>query len=181
MKVEPTALPEVLLITPDVFEDARGFFMETWNAQAFAAAGIAANFVQDNQSRSSRGALRGLHYQLTRPQGKLVRVAAGRVYDIAVDLRRSSPDFGRWVGIELSADNRQMLWVPPGFGHGFLTLEDRTDFLYKCTDFYAPGDERCLAWNDAELSIDWPLDGLRPIVSAKDAQGASLSAAEFYP
>lgn len=181
MKVEPTALPEVLLITPQVFEDARGFFMETWNARGFAAAGIAAEFVQDNQSRSSRGALRGLHYQLTRPQGKLVRVAAGRVYDVAVDLRRSSPDFGRWVGIELSADNRQMLWVPPGFGHGFLTLEDRTDFLYKCTDFYAPGDERCLAWNDPELAIDWPLGDMTPTVSAKDAQGAAWSAAETYP
>lgn len=181
MKVEPTALPEVLLITPQVFEDARGFFMETWNARGFAAAGIAAEFVQDNQSRSSRGALRGLHYQLTRPQGKLVRVAAGRVYDVAVDLRRSSPDFGRWVGIELSADNRQMLWVPPGFGHGFLTLEDRTDFLYKCTDFYAPGDERCLAWNDPELAIDWPLGDMTPTVSAKDAQGAAWSEAETYP
>lgn len=181
MKIEPTALAEVLLITPQVFEDARGFFMETWNAGAFAEAGIDAAFVQDNQSRSSPGALRGLHYQLTRPQGKLVRVTAGRVFDVAVDIRRSSPDFGRWVGAELSAENRRMLWVPPGFAHGFLTLEDGTDFLYKCTDFYAPIDERCIAWNDPHLAIDWPLDGMEPIVSAKDATGAAWAAAETYP
>ncbi len=181
MKVEPTALPEVLLITPDVFDDARGFFLETWNARTFAEAGIDTDFVQDNHSQSSRGALRGLHYQLLRPQGKLVRVAAGRVFDVAVDIRRASPNFGRWVGIELSAENRKTLWVPPGFAHGFLTLEDRTDFLYKCTDFYAPGDERCIAWNDPELAVAWPLDGITPIFSAKDAQGAAWAEAEFYP
>ncbi len=181
MKIEPTALAEVLLITPQVFEDARGFFMETWNAGAFAEAGIDAAFVQDNHSRSSLGALRGLHYQLTLPQGKLVRVTAGRVFDVAVDIRRSSPDFGRWVGAELSAENRRMLWVPPGFAHGFLTLEDDTDFLYKCTNFYAPRDERCIAWNDPDLAIAWPLEGMEPIVSAKDATGAAWATSETYP
>jgi dTDP-4-dehydrorhamnose 3,5-epimerase len=181
MKVEPTALPEVLLITPQFFEDARGFFMETWNAAKFADAGIEAKFVQDNHSSSARGILRGLHYQLKRPQGKLVRVTAGRVFDVAVDLRRGSPRFGQWSGVELSADNRQMLWIPPGFAHGFLALEDATTFLYKCTDFYSPADERCVRWDDPGLAIDWPVAGLVPTLSPKDARGAAWNDAETYP
>jgi len=181
MKVTPTSLPEVLLIEPKVFEDPRGFFMESWNAQRFAEAGIDATFVQDNHSRSAKGILRGLHYQLSKPQGKLVRVTAGRVYDVAVDVRRSSATFGQWVGVELSADNKRLLWVPPGFAHGFLTLEDGTDFIYKCTEFYVPTDERCIRWDDPELAIDWPLAGAAPLVSAKDAQGVDWAKAETNP
>lgn len=181
MNVTPLALPEVRLIEPRAFPDNRGWFMETWNARSFAEAGIDVPFVQDNQSRSRRGVLRGLHYQLGQPQGKLVRVAAGRVFDVAVDLRRSSPDFGRWVGAELSAENRQMLWIPPGFAHGFLALEDDTDLLYKCTDFFAPACDRTLLWSDPEIGIDWPMtpaDGL--ILSAKDEAGALLRDAETF-
>lgn len=180
MKLVPTALPEVLIVEPAVFGDDRGFFMETWNAARFAEAGLGLAFVQDNHSRSAAGVLRGLHYQLTRPQGKLVRVAAGRVFDVAVDLRRSSPTFGQWAGAELSAQNKRMLWVPPGFAHGFLALEDGTDFLYKCTEFYAPEDERCVAWDDPEIGIDWPLPSADPVLSGKDRQGLPLARAEVY-
>lgn len=180
MKITATEVPDVLVIEPRVFGDERGFFLETWSEASFAEAGLDVRFVQDNHSRSAKGVLRGIHYQLTRPQGKLVRVTAGRVYDVAVDLRRSSPTFGRWVGVELSAENKRMLWVPPGFGHGFLTLEDGTDFLYKCTDFYAPDDERCLAWNDPEIGIAWPPVGFAPIVSQKDQHGVSFAMADTY-
>ena len=181
MKVEPTCIPDVLIIEPQVFGDQRGYFMETWNAQSLGHLGIDVTFVQDNQSRSNRGALRGIHYQLPRPQGKMVRVAAGRVFDVAVDLRRSSETFGKWVGVELSAENKRMLWVPPGFGHGFLALEDGTDFLYKCTDYYSPEDERCVRWDDPEVGIDWPIDGVTPILSVKDLVGARFASAETYP
>lgn len=180
MKIVPTTLPEVLLIEPQVYGDERGFFMESWNRAQFAEAGLDSDFVQDNHSRSARGVLRGIHYQITRPQGKLVRVTAGSVFDVAVDLRRSSPNLGRWTGVVLSAANKRMLWVPPGFGHGILTLEDGTDFLYKCTEFYAPVDERCIAWDDPEIAIDWPLDGLEPMLSHKDRAGSPLSRAELY-
>jgi len=180
MKVTAAPLPEVKIIEPKVFGDERGFFLESWNARTFADAGIDAAFVQDNHSRSTRGVLRGLHYQLANPQGKLVRVISGRAWDVAVDIRRSSPNFGKWFGIELSADNKKLLWVPPGFAHGFLALEDNTDFLYKCTSFYAPADERSLLWSDPELGIAWPLDGLEPTVSGKDAAGVPLAGAEVY-
>jgi dTDP-4-dehydrorhamnose 3,5-epimerase len=181
VNIVPTVLPEVLVLEPRVFGDDRGFFLESWNARSFAEAGIDARFVQDNHSRSAAGVLRGLHYQLVQPQGKLVRVVAGRAFDVAVDMRRSSPDFGRWAGVELSADNKRMLWVPPGFAHGFLALEDGTDFLYKCTDFYAPEHERSLLWSDPALGIDWPLDGIgAPILTAKDLAGLPLASAETY-
>lgn len=163
-----------------MFGDERGFFLESWNARTFADAGLDLTFVQDNQSRSARGVLRGLHYQLAKPQGKLVRVVAGRVFDVAVDLRRKSPTFGQSFGLELSAANRRMLWVPPGFAHGFLALEDGTDFIYKCTDFYAPEEERSLLWSDPALAIPWPLDGLSPIVSSKDIAAPGLAQAEVY-
>lgn len=176
-----TSHPDVVLIEPRVFGDDRGFFFESWNARAFAAIGIDADFVQDNHSRSARHVLRGLHYQLEQPQGKLARVAAGAVYDVAVDIRRSSPRFGQWVGTELSAENRLMLWVPPGFAHGFLSLEDGTELLYKCTDFYAPEHERSLLWNDPELDIDWPLAGSRPVVSQKDDEGSLLKDSDLFP
>jgi dTDP-4-dehydrorhamnose 3,5-epimerase len=181
MKIVPTALPEVKIIEPKVFGDERGFFMETWNAAAFAAAGLNQSFVQDNHSRSARGVLRGLHYQLTQPQGKVVRVTAGAVFDVAVDLRRASPRFRQWVGVELSAANKRMLWVPPGFAHGFLTLEEDTDFLYKCTALYAPADERCIRFDDPDIAIRWPLDRIEPALSAKDAAGTSLAQADVYP
>lgn len=181
MNILPTALADVLVIEPDVFGDERGFFMESWNAARFAEAGLNLSFVQDNHSRSVRGVLRGLHYQLTRPQGKLVRVTAGAVFDAVVDLRRSSPSFGRWAGIELSASNKRMLWIPPGFAHGFLVLEDGTDFLYKCTQFYAADDERCIRWDDPAIGIDWPLEGITPLLSAKDQGGMLLAEAEVYP
>ena len=180
MKAIQTAIPEVLLIEPKVFGDARGFFFESFNQQAFdAASGLQLRFVQDNHSRSARGVLRGLHYQLQQPQGKLVRVVRGAVFDVAVDIRRSSPNFGRWVGFELSEDNQRQLWVPPGFAHGFVVLSDSADFLYKTTDYYAPAHERCIAWNDPQIGIDWPLDGA-PLLSAKDAQGVSLAEAQAY-
>ncbi len=178
MKLVPTALPEVIVIEPRVFGDARGFFLETWNARAFAQAGIDAAFVQDNHSRSAAGVLRGLHYQLHQTQGKLVRVVQGAVFDVAVDVRRGSPSFGRWVGEELNEANARMMWVPPGFAHGFLVLSDHADFLYKCTDFYAPEHERTLAWNDPSVGIEWPLGGTAPTVSAKDTAGAPLAAIE---
>lgn len=180
MKVSDTELPEVKLIEPRVFGDDRGFFLESWNARSFADAGLDLHFVQDNHSRSARHVLRGLHYQLADPQGKLVRVTIGSVFDVAVDLRRSSPHFGRWVGYELSADNKRMLWVPPGFGHGFVVLSDTADFLYKCTTLYAPADERTVAWNDSDLAIDWPLGKAVPLLSAKDAAAPPLVEAEVF-
>lgn len=175
MKIVETALPGVLIIEPRVFGDARGFFMETWNALAFAEAGLDLTFVQDNHSRSQKGVLRGLHFQNPLPQGKLVRVTRGAVFDVAVDLRWSSPHFGKWVGAELTAQNKRMLWVPEGFAHGFLTLEDETDFLYKCTAPYEPTCEHTLAWDDPAVAIEWPVAGLDPIISEKDARGLALA------
>lgn len=175
MNVTDTAIADVKLIEPKVFGDDRGFFLESWNQQAFTAAGIDETFVQDNHSRSARGVLRGLHYQMGPAQGKLVRVVSGAVFDVAVDLRTASPTFGQWVGYELSARNHRMLWIPAGFAHGFLTLEDGTDFLYKCTEFYAPASEQCLAWDDASVGIDWPLEGITPLVSDKDRAGSPLA------
>lgn len=179
MQVIPTSIPDVKLVVPRVFGDARGFFFESWNARALAEAGIAASFVQDNHSRSSRGVLRGLHYQVQHPQGKLVRVVAGEVFDVAVDLRRSSPTFGRHVAVRLSADDKRMLWVPPGFAHGFCVTSDSADFLYKTTDYWHPEHERTLLWNDPALGIAWPLDG-PPTIAARDAAGASLATAATY-
>ncbi|MCE1170196.1 MAG: dTDP-4-dehydrorhamnose 3,5-epimerase [Azovibrio sp.] len=182
MQVQPLAIPEVLLLTPRVFGDERGFFFESFNARAFReATGLSLDFVQDNHSRSVRHVLRGLHYQVEQAQGKLVRVVQGEVFDVAVDIRRSSPTFGQWVGARLSAENKQQLWVPPGFAHGFLTLSESAEFLYKTTDYYAPAHERCIAWNDPEIAVDWPLEGNTPQVSAKDAQGLSLASAELFP
>lgn len=181
MKVIETALPEVLILEPQVFGDERGFFFESFNARRFAeATSLQRDFVQDNHSRSARGVLRGLHYQLQQAQGKLVRVSAGEVYDVAVDVRRSSANFGKWVGVHLSAENKRQLWVPEGFAHGFLVLSDYAEFLYKTTDYYAPAHERCIRWDDAQLAIDWPLDGLTPQLSLKDQQGLSLSEAETF-
>ncbi len=179
MKVTDTPLPGVRLIEPRVFGDARGHFFESWNARAFAGAGIDADFVQDNQSRSVKGVLRGLHYQIEHAQGKLVRVLDGAVYDVAVDLRKSSPTFGRSFGLELSADNRRMLWIPPGFAHGFLVLTPVADFAYKTTDFWHPEHERTLQWNDPALGIEWPLDG-EPVLAAKDREGLPLALADCY-
>jgi dTDP-4-dehydrorhamnose 3,5-epimerase len=171
MKVTATALPEVLILEPKVFGDERGFFMESYNQREFeAAVGYPVTFVQDNHSRSARGVLRGLLYQLPpHAQGKLVRVTAGRVFDVAVDMRRSSPQYGRWAGVELSGENHRQMWVPPGFAHGFLVLSDSADFLYKTTDYYAPAAEASVRWDDPDLAIAWPLDGQVPTLSAKDA------------
>jgi dTDP-4-dehydrorhamnose 3,5-epimerase len=183
MKVERTRLPEVLIIEPRVFGDERGFFMESWNKARFdEAVGRLVDFVQDNHSRSTRGVLRGLHYQIQRAQGKLVRVVRGRVFDVAVDLRRSSPRLGQWVGVELSAENHRQLWIPPGFAHGYLTLSDTADFLYKATDFYAPEHERTLTWDDAHVGVEWPLAELdaAPVLSAKDAAGRPWAQCELY-
>lgn len=180
MIVLQTSLPGVLLIEPKVFGDDRGFFLESWNARAFADAGLDLAFVQDNHSRSARGVLRGLHYQLQNPQGKLVRVTAGAVFDVAVDLRRSSPHFGRWVGVELSEANKRMLWVPPGFGHGFVVLSETADFLYKCTQLYDGSDDRGVRWNDPAIGIDWPLNGMAPMLSAKDAAAPLLADAAVF-
>ena len=180
MKVIPTRLPDVLLLEPRVFGDARGFFYESWNEREFERAGIRARFVQDNHSRSGRGVLRGLHYQIRQPQGKLIRVVAGEIFDVAVDIRRSSPRFGRWEGIRVSAESHKLLWVPIGFAHGFCVLSEFAEVLYKTTDFYAPEHERCILWNDPELHIDWPLSGA-PTLSAKDAAGARLLDAEVFP
>ncbi len=181
MHVIPTAIPDVLIIEPKVFGDARGFFFESYNEHAFAqATGLSLKFVQDNHSRSAQGVLRGLHYQIRQPQGKLVRVVRGSVFDVAVDLRRSSPTFGRWVGVELSESNHRQLWVPPGFAHGFVVTSESADFLYKTTDYYAPEYERSIAWDDPAIGIQWPLDGA-PALSAKDRQGVSLAQAEVYP
>lgn len=181
MNVIQTTLPGVLLLEPRVFSDARGFFYESFNARAFReATGLDQDFVQDNHSRSHRGVLRGLHYQIRQAQGKLVRAVTGEVFDVAVDLRRSSPTFGRWEGFVLSAENRRMLWVPPGFAHGFLVLSDSADFLYKTTDYWAPQHERCLLWNDPAVGVDWPLQGTAPTMSDKDLQGLPLAQAECY-
>ena len=180
MKVTPTALADVLLIEPRVFADARGFFFESYNRRAFAGAGIDVEFVQDNHSRSARGVLRGLHYQIEHAQGKLVRVIAGDVYDVAVDMRRSSPTFGRSIGMTLAACDKQMLWIPPGFAHGFLVLSETAEFLYKTTDYWHPEFERSLLWNDLTLGIAWPLQQA-PTLAAKDAAGTPFSVAEPYP
>ena len=180
MRVLPTTIPDVLMIEPRVFNDARGFFFESWNRRACAEAGIDADFVQDNHSRSHRGVLRGLHYQVQHAQGKLVRVVAGEVFDVAVDLRRSSPTFGRHVAMNLSAGNRRMLFIPPGFAHGFLVVSDVADFLYKTTDYWYPAHERTLLWNDPALEIAWPSE-IEPALAAKDAAGVPFTAADVYP
>ena len=181
MKFTPLAIPAVVLIEPQVFGDVRGFFMETWHAARFAEAGIGAAFVQDNHSRSGRGTLRGLHYQLVHTQGKLVRVVAGEIFDVAVDLRRSSPTFGRWVGSTLSAENKRLLWIPPGFAHGFYVTSDYADFVYKCTDYYHPQSERSLLWNDPQIGVDWPIPpGSEPLLSPKDRAGLPLASAESF-
>lgn len=175
MKVTPLAIADVLLIEPRVFGDERGFFYESFNQRAFTqATGVALPFVQDNHSKSAKGVLRGLHYQVQNPQGKLVRVTAGAVFDVAVDIRRGSPTFGQWVGQMLSADNKHQLWVPPGLAHGFVVLSETAEFLYKTTDYYAPEHERCIAWNDPTLAIAWPDLGAAPKLSAKDAAGAAF-------
>lgn len=180
MKIIPTEIPDVMLIEPRVFGDERGFFFESFNARAFRdKTGLTVDFVQDNHSRSAANVLRGLHYQIQQAQGKLVRVVAGAIFDVAVDIRQSSPTFGQWVGYELSADNKQQLWIPPGFAHGFLSLVDGTEVLYKATDFYAPEYERSIRWDDADLGIAWPLTA-EPIVSGKDQAGQPLQAAEVY-
>jgi dTDP-4-dehydrorhamnose 3,5-epimerase len=179
MQINPTAIPDVLLVEPKVFGDERGFFFESWNRRAFAAAGIDADFVQDNHSRSARGVLRGLHYQIRHAQGKLVRVTEGEVFDVAVDLRRASPTFGHAVGVALSAANRRMLWIPPGFAHGFVVVSASAEFLYKATDYWHPEHERTLLWSDPVLRIDWPLTGA-PTLAAKDAAGRLLADADVY-
>jgi dTDP-4-dehydrorhamnose 3,5-epimerase len=179
MRVTPTAIPGVLVVEPRVFGDDRGFFYESWNRRALVEAGVDADFVQDNHSRSARGVLRGLHYQIRHPQGKLVRVVDGEVFDVAVDLRRGSTTFGRHVAITLSAENRRMLWVPPGFAHGFCVTSDFADFLYKTTEYWHPEHERTLLWNDPALGIAWPLDA-PPVLAAKDAAGTPLARAETY-
>ena len=180
MKVTPTPIPEVLVIEPKMFGDARGFFYESFNQTAFnQATGLNLNFVQDNHSRSARGVLRGLHYQIQQPQGKLVRVVRGAVFDVAVDIRKSSLNFGQWVGIELSENNYKQLWVPPGFAHGFLVISETAEFLYKTTEYYAPEHERCIAWNDPTIGINWP-EALVPQLSAKDQQGKTLKTAEVF-
>ena len=182
MELEPTEIPDVILIRPKVFGDPRGYFFESWEERKFAAAGLDMKFVQDNHSRSARGILRGLHYQVQQPQGKLVRVVTGAVFDVAVDIRRSSPTFGRWVGVTLSEENHHMLWVPPGFAHGFLVLSESADFLYRCTDFWAPRHERAIQWNDPDLAITWPLPGgAVPVLSTKDVAAMRFKDAEFFP
>ena len=180
MKVTPTAIPDVLIIEPKVFGDERGFFFESFNQQAFnTATSLDVMFVQDNHSRSAKGVLRGLHYQLQQPQGKLVRVVRGAVFDVAVDIRKSSPTFGKWVGVELTEQNHQQLWVPAGFAHGFVVLSDSADFLYKTTDYYAPSHEHCIVWNDTTLNVQWPLQEA-PLISGKDVLGSTFMAAEVF-
>lgn len=181
MKVTPTAIPDVLVIEPRVFGDARGFFYESFNQKAFdEAVGRHVDFVQDNHSRSVKGVLRGLHYQIRQPQGKLVRVVRGAVFDVAVDIRKASPSFGQWVGVELSEENYKQLWVPEGFAHGFLVLSEAADFMYKTTDYYAPAHERAVRWNDVRLGIRWPDAGLAHMLSEKDANASSLDGAELF-
>lgn len=181
MKFIPTEIPDVIIIEPVVFGDDRGFFMETWQAEKFEHAGIGIPFVQDNHSKSVQGTLRGLHYQIKQPQGKLVRVIAGQVFDVAVDLRKGAKTFGQWVGINLSDENKRMLWVPPGFAHGFYVISKTAEFIYKCTDFYAPEHEMTLVWNDPMIGIKWPLvDDCPPLLSEKDASGANFKEIEVY-
>lgn len=180
MQFTQTKIPDVVVVEPKVFGDARGYFMETWEQRKFAAAGIHADFVQDNHSKSIKDTLRGLHYQIEQPQGKLVRVVAGEVYDVVIDIRRGSSTFGQWIAETLSVDNKRMLWVPPGCAHGFLVTDEAAEVVYKCTDFYAPQHERCIRWDDKALNINWPLDGREPLVSDKDRQGAVFKDAETY-
>ena len=183
MEVIPTRIPDVKLIKPRVFGDERGFFMETWNARAFAEAGVDNDFVQDNHSRSIRYTLRGLHYQIERPQGKLVRAVKGKVFDVAVDMRKKSKTYGKWVGEVISEYNNYQLWVPPGFAHGFLVLSEYVDFVYKCTDFYSPESERCIRWDDTDLEIEWPIcakEKSKIIISEKDRNGERFCNADFY-
>jgi dTDP-4-dehydrorhamnose 3,5-epimerase len=181
MKFTPTEIPDVLIIQPDVFGDDRGFFMETYQSRKYAEAGIEVEFVQDNQSGSQRGTLRGLHYQIRQAQGKLVRAVAGEIFDVAVDIRRSSPTFCQWVGAVLSAENKMQIWVPPGFAHGFYVLSEWAELAYKASDFYAPSWERTLMWDDPQIGIQWPLvDGVPPLLSKKDAQGSYLDQAELF-
>ena len=181
MQIVRTDLPGVLIVEPRVHGDARGFFLESWNSRAFAeTTGVDATFVQDNHSRSAHGVLRGIHYQLQRPQGKLVRVVSGEVMDVAIDLRRSSPNFGRWTSVILNSENHRQLWVPPGFGHGFVVRSASADLLYKTTDFYVHQDERCIAWDDPDLAVHWQLGGQLPKLSERDRQGCALAGAEVY-
>ncbi len=182
MKATPTSIPEVLIIEPRVFGDSRGFFFESFNQKDFCqTTGLDVSFVQDNHSRSVKGVLRGLHYQIRQPQGKLVRVVRGAVFDVAVDIRKSSSNFGQWVGVELTEDNHRQLWIPPGFAHGFYVLSDSADFLYKTSDYYSPDFERGLLWNDPRIGISWPIEtGTQPVVSVKDAQAAGLADAEVF-
>jgi dTDP-4-dehydrorhamnose 3,5-epimerase len=181
MIVTPTSLPDVLLIQPEVYQDERGFFMETFQAERFAASGLPTQFVQDNQSGSCKGTLRGLHYQIRNAQGKLIRVIRGEIYDVAVDLRSQSPHFGKWVGTYLSAENKHQIWIPPGFAHGFYVLSDWAEVIYKTTDYYAPQWERTLIWNDPQIGIQWPIpEGTKPILSLKDSAGKRLAEAEVY-
>jgi dTDP-4-dehydrorhamnose 3,5-epimerase len=181
MRVTPSTIPDVVIIEPRVFGDTRGFFFESFNQKAFnAATGLELNFVQDNHSRSGKGVLRGLHYQLQQAQGKLVRVVRGAVFDVAVDIRKRSSTFGQWVGIELTEDNHRQLWIPPGFAHGFLVLSESADFLYKTTDYYAPEHERCIAWNDSQIAIAWPDIGISPLLSAKDRAGVPMVSADIF-
>ncbi|MSQ69844.1 MAG: dTDP-4-dehydrorhamnose 3,5-epimerase [Betaproteobacteria bacterium] len=180
MKIRRTAIADIVVVQPDVFGDQRGFFLESWNRREFERAGIGAQFVQDNLSRSAGGVLRGLHYQIRQPQGKLVRVMSGEIFDVAVDLRRSSATFGKWVGERLSAVEHAMIWIPPGFAHGFQVLSDSADVYYKATDYYAPEHERTILWNDPDLAISWPVDA-PPTLSGKDRQGVPLKAAELFP
>ena len=181
MQVLPTSIPDVVILEPKVHGDHRGYFMETWRQSEFAKLGLPVEFVQDNQSKSQQGILRGLHYQLTRPQGKLVRVIAGEIFDVAVDLRKSSPSFGQWDGVRLSSDNCRQLWVPPGFAHGFYVLSSTAEVVYKCTEYYFPEDERGLLWNDPQIGINWPLLNPEPTLSEKDRHAPGFDELEFYP
>jgi len=181
MNIAEARIPDVLVITPHVFEDARGFFMESYHTQKYAESGLPTNFVQDNHSGSKQGVLRGLHYQIQQPQGKLVRVVSGEVFDVAVDLRRNSNTFGQWIGVTLSAEDKQMLWIPPGFAHGYYVLSEWADLIYKVTDFYAPEWDRTLRWDDPAVGIKWPLvEGSPPLLSEKDSRGASLADADLF-
>ncbi len=180
MIIEKTDIPEVLLITPKVFEDDRGFFMETWSQKAFAVKGLHLNFVQDNHSKSIKGTLRGLHYQIENPQGKLVRVTQGKVFDVAVDMRKNSPTFGKWVGAILSDENKQLFWIPPKFAHGFYVLSETAELQYKCTDIYNPAAERTIKYNDETIAINWPLDGDKLVLSEKDMKGLKFSQADTF-
>lgn len=180
MKFLPTTIPDVIVVEPQVFGDERGFFMETWQRTTFAENGIDFDFVQDNHSLSGKGILRGLHYQIKHPQGKLVRVIKGEVFDVAVDIRASSPTFGKWVGVSLSEENKNMLWIPPGFAHGFYVTSETAEFVYKCTDFYAPEYERSIIWNDPDIGITWPQDQNAPLLSDKDRAGIPFAKAEVF-